>query len=103
MTIDYEFVRKMLAKYYKHLTNVEKSINQLIEDYTRQIENLSKLDNKKYGSYQKELEKKRAEAFKKLSNICPNMDKIAETMDLIQVEFLGGYTPETPSIEDLEK
>ncbi len=87
MPIDYDFVALMFKKYSKHLQDVVTSIESMIGNYDKQIESLKKLDQKKYGNYLKELEGKKAEAFKKLSDVCPNIDKMYQQLDIIQSEI----------------
>jgi SMC interacting uncharacterized protein involved in chromosome segregation len=84
MAIDYNFIGLTFKKYSKHLIDVVESIESLIDGYDRQLNSLYKLDCKKYGSYIKELENKKSEAFKKLSDICPNIKKMKEQLQDIQ-------------------
>ena len=86
--IDYNFVKLMFTKYSKHLQDVITSIETLVDSYDRQLNELRKLDQKKYGWRVKELENKKSEAFKKLGDICPNIEKMAKTMDEIQDKFI---------------
>ena len=87
MSIDYNFVKLMFTKYSKHLQDVVESIETLINNYDRQLNELNKLDSKKYGWRVRELEEKKAEAFKKLSAVCPNIEKMTEQMNEIQTMF----------------
>ena len=82
--IDYKFVELMFTKYSKHLMDVLTSIDTLIDGYDRQLNELTKLDQKKYGWRIKELENKKAEAFKKLAQISPNIEKMRESIQEIQ-------------------
>lgn len=88
MELDYKFIVDMFSRYSKHLQDVTTSIDTLVDSYDRQLNELHKLDTKKYGWRIKELEKKKAEAFKKLSHICPNIQKMNEQMNEIQKEFI---------------
>lgn len=85
--IDYNFVELMFTKYSKHLQDVVTSIETLIGGYDRQLDELSKLDQKRYGWRVKELEAKKTEAFKKLANVCPNIEKMYKTIDKIQTQI----------------
>jgi SMC interacting uncharacterized protein involved in chromosome segregation len=85
--IDYKFVELMFTKYSKHLQDVVTSIETMIGNYDRQIQSLEKADIKKYGWYIKKLENKKAEAFKKLSQVCPNIEKMTEQLNEIQSQF----------------
>ena len=76
--IDYKFIGLMFQKYSKHLQDVITSIETLIDNYDRQLIELNKLNSKKYGWRIKELENKKTEAFKKLGQVCPNMEKMTE-------------------------
>jgi hypothetical protein len=82
--IDYNFVQLMFTKYSKHLQDVVTSIETMIREYDRQLESLAKLDQKKYGYRVRELEFKKAEAYEKLSKVCPNIDKMTEQLNEIQ-------------------
>jgi chaperonin cofactor prefoldin len=82
--IDYEFIELMFKKYSKHLQDVVNSIETLIDGYDKQLTSLYKLPKEKYGNYIKELENKKAEAFKKLADISPNMEKMSKQLDEIQ-------------------
>ena len=82
--IDYDFVGLMFKKYSKHLQDVVTSIETMIDNYDRQIVSLEKLDQKKYGNYLRELQDKKAEAFKKLAQVSPNIQKMYEQLDEIQ-------------------
>lgn len=84
MSIDYGFVQLMFTKYSKHLQDVVASIETMIDNYDRQLISLQKLDQKKYGWHVRELEAKKAEAFKKLSDVSPNIEKMAQHLDEIQ-------------------
>lgn len=84
MSIDYGFVQLMFTKYSKHLGDVVASIESMIKNYDHQLVSLRKLDTKKYGGYIKELEGKKAEAFKKLADVSPNIEKMAQHLDEIQ-------------------
>lgn len=85
--IDYKFVELMFTKYSKHLQGVVVSIESFIDNYDKQLNELEKLDRKKYGWRIKELENKKTEAFKKLSDICPNIEKMTNELNKIQSEF----------------
>lgn len=78
MTIDNKFVGQMLTKYSRHLDRVVVFIEKSLEDYDRQLASLRKLDQMKYGSTILELEHKKEEAFKKLADITPNINKMRE-------------------------
>ena len=76
MAIDYAFAVDMFKRYSKHLGDVVVSIETMIGSYDRQIAELQKLPHSKYGGRLKEIEEKKAEAYKKLAQICPNMEKM---------------------------
>lgn len=78
----------MFTKYSKHLQDVVTSIETLVDSYDRQINELKSLDQKKYGWRVKELEEKKTEAFIKLKNVCPNIDKMTEHIQEIQQTIL---------------
>lgn len=82
--IDYSFAATMFAKYTKHLQDVVESIETMVGGYDSQLDALNKLDPKKYGWRVKELEGKKAEAFKKLAQISPNIEKMGEQLGEIQ-------------------
>lgn len=82
--IDYSFAVDMFKRYSKHLQDVVTSIETMIGNYDKQIAELEKLPAAKYGNRLKEVEGKRTEAYKKLAQICPNIEKMYEQMNEIQ-------------------
>jgi len=87
--LDYKFIELMFVKYSKHLQDVVASIETLVDNYDKQIIPLQKInDPSKYGGRIKELEAKKAEAFKKLSDVCPNIEKMRQQLSEIQ-EFIS--------------
>ena len=85
--IDLEFVGLMFTKYGKHLQDVVNSIETLIDGYDREIASLEKINRSRYQMRIKELSNKKVEAFKKLSYVCPNIDKMSEQLQEIQQQI----------------
>lgn len=88
MSIDYEFIGLMFKKYSNHLQDVVTSIETNLDTYDKQLKELEN-NPQKWSKQIRELENKKTEAFKKLNQICPNMDKMAEQLQEIQQEIFN--------------